>query len=143
MSLVTWHPEESLTNFFDTGQFFNTKALRWQAKEAYLPKVNITETENSFFLEAETPGLKVKNINIEVLNGLLTIKGHTEDKSEKGKENYLIREFSSQNFERSFALNDRVDTEKVSAKIDNGILKVNLPKHDQVKPLKIEVQNKP
>ncbi|MEK9628212.1 MAG: Hsp20/alpha crystallin family protein [Nitrospinota bacterium] len=141
MSLVTWHPEEALEKIFDTDRFFNAKPYRWRSDtETVLPKVNVTEDKHSFHLEAETPGMKDKDIHIEVHNGILTIKGHKEDESEKEKENYHIREFSSQSFERSFRLSDRVDTEKVSAKIDNGVLKVDLPKHEKVKPQKIEVK---
>lgn len=143
MSLVTWHPDETLNRFFDTDRFFNVNPSRWHREtEVLLPKVNVTETESSFHLEAEAPGMQDKDINIEVHNGVLTIKGHKENKSDKEKENYHIREFSSQSFERSFRLSDRVDTEKVSAHIENGILKVDLPKHEQVRPQKIEVQTK-
>lgn len=142
MSLVTWHPEENIDRFFDTDRFFNVKPNRWrEERETFLPKVNVKEDENAFHLEAETPGMKDKDINIEVHNGVLTIKGHKEDESDTEKANYHIREFSSQSFERSFKLSDRVDIGKVSAKIENGVLRVNLPKHEQVKPQKIEVQS--
>ena len=144
MSLVTFYPKQTLDPFFnfDSDRFFNIKRNRGQIdEEVNLPKVNVTEDENFFHLEAETPGMKDKDINIEVHNGVLTIKGHKENKSDTEKENYHIREFSSQSFERSFKLSDRVDTEKVSAKIDNGVLKVDLPKHVQIKPKKIEVQS--
>ena len=142
MTLVTWQPEDTLNRFFDTDQFSNAQPLYWQTEtEAVLPKVNVTETDNSFYLEAETPGMQDKDIGIEVHNGVLTIKGYKVNNSDKEKENYHIREFSNQSFERSFRLSDRVDTEQVSAKIKNGVLKVDLPKHDQVKPLKIEIQS--
>ena len=142
MTLVTWQPKETLNRFSDTDRFFNLQPLQWQTgTETVLPKVNVTETGNSFYLEAETPGMQDKDIGIEVHNGVLTIKGHTVNNSDKEKENYHIREFSSQSFERSFRLSDRVDTEQVSAKIKNGVLKVDLPKHEQVKPLKIEIKS--
>ena len=142
MSLVTWHPKEALDNLFDTDRFFNAKPDRlWAELEAITPKVNVTENENFFHLEAATPGMQDKDINIEVHNDVLTIKGHKKDESDTKKENYHIREFSSQNFERSFKLSDRIDTDKVTAKIDNGVLRVDLPKHEQTKPQKIEVQS--
>jgi len=144
MSLVTWQPKEALDNLFDTDRFFNAKPDRlWAELEAITPKVNVTENENFFHLEAATPGMQDKDINIEVHNDVLTIKGHKEDESDTKKENYHIREFSSQNFERSFKLSDRIDTDKVTAKIDNGVLRVDLPKHEQTKPQKIEVQSNP
>ena len=142
MNLTTWRPEETLNSFFDTDRFFNVKPSLVQTEtEALLPKINVTETENSFNLEAETTGMEDKDINIEIHNGVLTIKGNTANNSDKEKENYHIREFTSQSFERNFRLSDRVDTEQVSAKIENGVLKVDLPKHEQVKPLKIEIQS--
>ena len=142
MTLVTWQQEDTLSRFFDTNRFFNAQPIQWQTEtEAVLPKVNVTETDNFFYLEAETPGMQDKDIGIEVHNGELTIKGHTANNSDKEKENYHIREFTSQSFERSFRLSDRVDTEQVSAKIKNGVLKVDLPKNEQMKPLKIEIQS--
>ena len=142
MTLVTWQPEDTSNRFFSTDRFFNAQPLQWQTEtEGVFPKVNVTETDNSFYLEAETPGMQDNDINIKVHNGVLTIKGHKLNKSDKEKENYHIREFSSESFERSFRLSDRVNTEKVSAKIENGILNVDLPKHEQMKPLKIEVQS--
>jgi len=142
MSLVTWHPEEALGNFFNTDRIFNVKPNRWYREtETVVPRVNITENENFFHLEAETPGMQDKDINIEVHNGVLTIKGYKENESDKKEDNYHIREFNKQSFERSFKLSDRIDTGKVAAKIDNGVLRVDLPKHEQIKPRKIEVQN--
>ena len=142
MNLATWQPKEALDNLFDTDRFFNAKPDRlWAELEAITPKVNVTENENFFHLEAATPGMQDKDINIEVHNDVLTIKGHKKDASDTKKENYHIREFSSQNFERSFKLSDRINTDKVTAKIDNGVLRVDLPKHEQTKPQKIEVQS--
>ena len=144
MSLVTFHPEQALDPFFnfDSDRFFNTKQNLWRTDaETISPKVNVTEDENFFHLVAETPGMKDKDIGIEVHNGVLTIKGYKENQSETEKEHYHIREFNSQSFERSFKLSDRVDTDKVSAKIDNGVLKVDLPKHEQIKPKKVEIQS--
>ena len=140
MSLVTWHPVNSVDTFFNTNPFLVTNGNEWQTDgETRIPKVNVFENDNAFHLEAETPGMKDKDINIEVHNGILTIRGNKENISETEKENYHIREFSNQGFERNFKLSDQVNTEKVSAKIENGVLKVDLPIHEQVKPQKIEV----
>jgi len=140
MSLVTWHPVKSVDAYFNQDPFFLTNRSKWQAdEETRMPKVNVFENDNAFHLEAEIPGMKDKDIDIEVHNGILTIKGHKENTSETDNENCHIREFSSQGFERNFKLSDRVNTEKVSAKIENGILKVDMPIHEQVKPQKIEV----
>ena len=140
MSLVTWHSKNPMETFFDANPFFLTKENTWDTSgEDYLPKINVIENKNSFHLEAEIPGMKDKDISIEVHNGVLTIKGNKDDNGETEKENYHIREFSIHSFERNFKLSDRVNTEKVSAKIENGVLKVTLPIYEQVKPKKIDV----
>ena len=140
MSLVTWHPTSPMETFFNTDPFFLIKENTWRSGgDTYSPKVNVIENKDTFHLEAETPGMKDKDISIEVHNGVLTIKGQIKDNSETKKENYHIREFSVQNFERNFQLSDRINTEEMSAKIENGVLKVELPIHEQVKPQKIDV----
>tara|TARA_Y100001960_G_C14519987_1_gene750778 strand:- start:366 stop:800 length:435 start_codon:yes stop_codon:yes gene_type:complete len=140
MSLVTWHTANHLDKFFDTDPFFVTKNNQWLTDgKTILPKVNVTENDNSFHLEAETPGMMEKDITVEVHNGVLTIKGRKENHDETKSENYHIREFINQGFERNFKLSERVNTEKVSAKIENGVLEVDMPIHEQVKPHKIEV----
>jgi len=141
MTLATWHTDNNFDKFFDMEPLFVTKNEKWfNDEEALLPKVNLIENENSFNLEAETPGMREKDISVEVHNGILTIRGQKEKHGEKTKnELYRIREFSNQSFERNFKLSDRVNTEKVSAKIENGVLMVDLPIYEQVKPKKIEV----
>ena len=140
MTLATWHTDNNVDKFFDMEPLFVTRNEKWfNDEEALLPKVNLIENENSFYLEAETPGMMEKDISVEVHNGILTIRGHKEKHGETKNEHYRIREFSNQGFERNFKLSERVNTEKVSAKIENGILKVDLPIYEQVRPKKIEV----
>ena len=140
MTLTTWHTDNNFDKFFDMEPLFVTKNSDWfNNEETLLPRVNLIENENSFYLEAETPGMMEKDINVEVHNGVLTIKGHKEKHGGTKNKHYRIREFSNQGFERNFKLSDRVNTEQVSAKVENGVLKVDLPIHEQVKPQKIEV----
>jgi len=140
MSLVTWHALNPVDTFFDTDPFLVSDKKQWETiGKTCFPKVNVIENEHAFHLEAEIPGLKDKDISIEVHNGILTIKGSKQDKHESRKENYHIREFNTQSFERNFTLSNRVDTEQVSAKIEYGVLKVDMPIHEQVKPKKIDV----
>ena len=140
MTLATWHTDTNFGKFFNTDPFFVTRNGEWiKDEEAFMPKINLIEDENSFHLEAETPGMTENDISVEVHNGVLTIKGRKENHGETKNEHYRIREFSNQGFERNFKLSDRINTEKVSAKVVNGVLKVDLPIYEQVKPQKIEV----
>ena len=139
MNLVTFNPEQTLDHFFDTDRFFGFPRANLD-RPTVLPKVNVTEKDEAFYLEAETPGFTEKDVSVEFHNGILTLKGQQEKNSEVEKNDYSIQEFSRQSFERSFRLSDQIDPEMVSAKLDQGVLKITLPKKEQVKPKKIEVK---
>lgn len=94
------------------------------------PPANITETDKDFLLELSVPGMKKDDFSINIDNGLLTISSEKEEeKNDEGK-NYKRREFSYSSFSRSFTLPDNVDENNISAKYDNGMLQVTLPKKD-------------
>ncbi len=139
MNLVTFNPDHVLDRFFDTDRFFGFPRVTGD-HSAIMPRVNVIEKDEAFYLEAETPGMTEKDVSVEFHDGILTLKGHQENSSQSDKNDYRIREFSKQNFTRSFRLSEQVDTEKVEAKMDQGILKVTLPKKEQVKPKKIEIK---
>jgi len=139
MNLVTFNPEQALDSFFDTDRFFGFPREHGE-QPTVLPKVNVIEKDDAFHLEAETPGMTQKDVSIEFHNGVLTLKGHREQSSESDKNDYRIREFSKQSFARSFRLSDQIDPEKVVASMDQGVLKVTLPKKEQAKPKKIDIK---
>ena len=139
MNLVTFNPEQALDRFFDTDQFFGFPRTHGE-QPTVLPKVNVIEKEEAFHLEAEAPGMTQKDVSIEFHNGVLTLKGHREKDSQSDKNDYRIREFSKQSFARSFRLSDQIDSEKVAARMDQGVLKVTLPKKEQAKPKKIDIK---
>ncbi|MZG31363.1 MAG: Hsp20/alpha crystallin family protein [Nitrospinae bacterium] len=139
MNLVTFNPEHVLDRFFDTDRYFGFPKVTGD-HSSIMPRVNVIEKDEAFHLEAETPGMTEKDVSVEFHDGILTLKGHRENSSESDKNDYRIREFSKQSFSRSFRLSDQVDSEKVEAKMEQGILKVTLPKKEQVKPKKIEIK---
>ena len=142
MNLVTLNPEQTLDSFFDTDRFFGFPRANLDHPIA-LPKVNVVEKDEAFYLEAETPGMTDKDISVEFNAGVLILKGLLEQDSTSEKTVYNIREFTRQSFERSFRISDQVDSETVSARMDQGILKVTLPKKEQVKPKKIKINVEP
>jgi HSP20 family protein len=142
MNLVTFNPEQTLDSFFDTDRFFDFPKANMDHPIA-LPKVNVIEKDEAFYLEAETPGMTDKDISVEFNAGVLTLKGHREQDSTNEKTDYNIREFTRQNFERVFRISNQVDSETVSARMDQGILKVTLPKKEQSKPKKIKINVEP
>ena len=142
MNLVTFNPEQTLDSFFGTDKFFGFPRANLDHSIA-LPKVNVVEKDEAFYLEAETPGMTDKDISVEFNDGVLILKGNREQASTTEETDYNIQEFTRQSFERSFRISNKVNSETVSARIDQGILKVTLPKKEQAKPKKIKVTIEP
>ncbi|HEY3897943.1 MAG TPA: Hsp20/alpha crystallin family protein [Chthoniobacter sp.] len=107
--------------------------------EYLTPLANILETNDGYLLEAEMPGVNKDGLDITVENGELTIVGHRAPVENRGREVY--RESRSFDYRRTFELDPSIDTTKVTAKIDQGVLKLHLPKAEAVKPRKISVHD--
>ncbi len=101
---------------------------RGQAAFAAMPAVDVSETDKAYEITAELPGMDEKNVEVKLANGVLTIKGEKQDEKEEKKKDYYMRERSFGSFERTFAVPDGVDSEKIEAGFKNGVLSVTLPK---------------
>ncbi|MGA8820968.1 MAG: Hsp20/alpha crystallin family protein [Xanthobacteraceae bacterium] len=140
-----WRPFESLRrevdrlfDDFDGGfwrspfrnPLFDVAPLRrGEAAFAAMPAVDVSETDKAYEITAELPGMDEKNVEVKVANGVLTIKGEKQDEKEEKKKDYYMRERSFGSFERTFALPDGVDSDKIEANFKKGILSVTLPKN--------------
>jgi len=93
-----------------------------------IPAVNISEGEDHFTIEFAAPGLDKKDFKIDLHNNVLTVSSDVKNENKEEKENFMRREFRYSSFSRSFTLPDSVDTEKIKAKHDNGILNIVIPK---------------
>ncbi len=92
------------------------------------PAVNIVETEKSYALEVIAPGMKKEDFKIAIEKDLLTISYEKKESSEEKTDKYIRKEFSMNSFKRSFTLNEKLNAEGVTAKYENGVLHVNIPK---------------
>jgi HSP20 family protein len=95
------------------------------------PAVNVKENSNSYEMEVAAPGLKKEYCSVNIDNeGNLNVKieKKAEDKKEDKKEHYLRREFAYSNYEQSYSLPENVDRDHISAKVENGVLHIELPK---------------
>lgn len=101
------------------------------------PPVNITETADGYTLEAEMPGVTKSGLEVMLEGNELTLVGRRQDKIENAE--LLYRESSPRDFRRTFVLDPTIDTSKIEAKMDNGILSLFLPKAERVKPRKIPI----
>ncbi|MFN8860190.1 MAG: Hsp20/alpha crystallin family protein [Gemmatimonas sp.] len=110
----------------------------------WVPAVEVSETNEAMLLTAELPGIEEKAIKISIDNNVLTIAGEKEEERSDAPpaKNYYLTERFCGAFQRSFALPRTVDTERVEAEFEKGILKITLPKLPQAKGKVIEVQAK-
>jgi HSP20 family protein len=98
---------------------------------ATAPAVNVKESEEAYTMEVAAPGIKKEYCRVSINddgNLSIAIENKMEHKEEDKNNHYLRREFSYANYEQSYALPDDVEREHISAKVDNGILTVVLPK---------------
>lgn len=113
------------------------KAEQAQRERYVLPRTRIVETEHAFVLTAEMPGVGKEGVTVTIEDDRLVITGHRTTQAPAGKAVY--RESQQANYRRAFELEGLVDADKVHAKIEHGILRVELPKAESLKPRKIEV----
>ena len=110
---------------------------RGQAQQFITPPASLTEIADGYMLEIEMPGVKKDGLDISVENNELTIVGR---RSLPALEGMLIhRESRPENFRRVFELDPSIDGDKISAKIDQGLVRLTLPTAEHVKPRKITV----
>ncbi len=117
-----------LSNFFDDA-FFNTGLM--PRMNATAPAINVKETQKEYKMEVAAPGLRKEwvRVNIDTDGNLsIAIENKMEHKDEDKHEHYLRREFSYSNYQQSYTLPEDADREKISAKVENGVLEVEIPK---------------
>ncbi|MCH7702544.1 MAG: Hsp20/alpha crystallin family protein [Planctomycetes bacterium] len=108
-----------------------------------VPAVNLWEDDNHLYAEAEVPGLKLDDLEITLMGNELTIKGTREACAAQEGVSYHRRERSCRSFTRVVRLPSDIDAEKVSARLENGVLTVTIPKAETARPRKIEVKTLP
>ena len=131
MLLAERNDNNWMSNFFN--DFFDTDMM--PRMNATAPAVNVKESDKGYVMEIAAPGLKKEYCRVSLdKDGNLNLKiedkfeHKEEDKAEDKKEHYLRREFNYSNYEQTYVLPEDVDKEKISAKVENGILTIDLPK---------------
>ena len=117
-----------LNNWFDD-RFFDTDLM--PRINATAPAVNVRENEKSYIMDIAAPGLKKEFVRLDLDNDgnlNIAIENKLEHKQENKKEHYIRREFSYSNYQQAYTLPDDVDKDKISAKVENGVLEILLPK---------------
>jgi HSP20 family protein len=105
----------------------------------WVPAVDIKEEQDRFVIHADVPGVNIKDIEITMEKGMLTIKGERQSETKEDRQGYKRIERTHGTFYRRFSLPDTVDPDKIIAKGRNGVLEIVIPKHERTQPRKITV----
>ena len=109
---------------------------------AFIPTVNTREGDDAYYIEVELPGIKKEDINIDVNDEVLTVSGERKIEEESKDDEFYRIESRYGKFERSFTLPEDVDSDKIEATSNNGVLEIKIPKVQKVekKPKKIAIK---
>lgn len=145
MTLMKYDPFAGFGDFPTGVRLFQDAVSRLLSEPAgsrpWAPPVDILETENELVLKADIPAVDLKDIDIQVENGTLTLKGERKfERREGANEGYHRIERSYGSFVRCFSLPDTVDAERVAAEYSQGVLTVTMPKKELAKPRSIKVK---
>ena len=127
------HAARPFDNFFN--DFFNLPSA-WvnpSADATTLPAANVTETPSSYILEVVAPGRNKEDFQVNVEKVLLTVSYEKKEQAQTEGVKHIRREFTLKSIKRSFSLDEKVDAANIQAKYENGILKIELPKKEEVK----------
>ena len=134
-------PTLSPFRFFNTPFVFSrpnvaTGEYRWR------PTTDISETDDSFEVYVELPGVSKDDVQISVKENLLTIKGEKQQGNKDESKNYRQIERRYGTFERNFTLPPKVDADNINASFNDGVLTLSIPKPEEVKPKEIPITDK-
>ncbi|MGD8758036.1 MAG: Hsp20/alpha crystallin family protein [Deltaproteobacteria bacterium] len=120
-------------------QEMSTDVEQTRPGATFTPAVDIFETDTGITLLADMPGVKAKDLDIDLQKSVLTIKGDV-DSPEGPNETYVLREYSTGAYVRQFALSDAIDQSKIDAELKDGVLTLVMPKAEKAMPRKIAVK---
>lgn len=114
-------------------------AERTRARRAYVPRVDIYETDEAIIVLGDMPGVDEKSVDITLEKNVLTINGYVEPVQ---PDNYSLAyaEYEAGDFQRSFTLSNEIDQDKIEATVKNGVLRLYLPKAGPAKTRKITIK---
>jgi HSP20 family protein len=145
MALVRWEPFEGLSslrremdrlfeNFFEKGPRHPGDVGLWE------PAIEIADTKDSVVVKAQVPGISKDNLQVNVTDDTLTLKGEMKEEEKKEEKNYTRREFRYGAFSRTMTLPAMVQADKAKAELKDGVLQITIPKSDKAKATEIPIQ---
>ena len=143
MTLVRWTPKP-MNNYDNFDYMFkNMFHENWEKSlntmTNWKPEIDIEESNNIFLIKADIPGVSKKDIKLSITGDQLTISGERKERIEDSNDYYHYRERSIGKFKRSFNLPESVNRDKIHARFKNGILSIELEKHEELEPKEKEI----
>jgi HSP20 family protein len=143
MSIIKYTPYNDFETFpagFRAFQDTVNRLFSEQNGRPWVPAVDILETENELILTADVPDVDMKDIDVRVENGTLTVRGERKFAAQKKEGNWHRVERSYGTFERAFTLPDTVSVDAVKADYKHGVLTISIPKKEIAKPRQIKIE---
>ncbi|GAB4439609.1 MAG: Hsp20/alpha crystallin family protein [Chloroflexi bacterium OHK40] len=141
-TLTRWDPfqeavtlREAVSRLFDES-FVPSAPARGAG---FVPALDLSETPEAYLVEVAVPGMKAEDLNVNIENGVLTISGEVKQSEESKERNYHRVERRYGRFSRSITLPSTIRADAVTARLENGVLHLSIPKAEEVKPRKITV----
>jgi HSP20 family protein len=144
-NIIRWDPSRDISTMQDSmDKFFDDYFGRYSKNiEGYgAIDVNMVQTDDNVIVKASVPGVNPEDIDISITGDTLTIRGETKEDEETKEGNYHIKEMRYGSFARSILLPNQVVVDKAVAEFKDGILKLTLPKAEEVKPKTIKIKTK-
>jgi HSP20 family protein len=129
---------EAMSQLFEESFVAPSTSRRGQG--GFSPAIDLSETADGYLVEVALPGLKPEDVQVTVENNVMTIKGELRQESEDKKRNYHRVERRYGAFQRTIALPTTVKADGIQAEMNNGILRLDIPKAEEVKPRRIDVK---
>jgi HSP20 family protein len=145
MALIRWQsPREidSIQNDLNRlfGTFFDSHTAQERPVRRWVPAVDLVEDGDHYVLSADVPGVDEKDVTVEVKDNVLSISGERVSQHEEKTEGYVRVERASGSFRRTLRLPEGIDPEAIEASIEQGVLKVSIPKPAEAGPHKVAVK---
>jgi HSP20 family protein len=124
----------------EVNRLFNTLFDDGRLQQRWVPAMDLVESDDHFVLKADLPGLGEEDVAIEIRDNTLTISGERRSEYERKERGWYRVERSTGSFSRSLALPEGVDADAVTAEFDKGVLEIRIPKPEQRKPRRVQIQ---
>lgn len=117
----------TLSDFFENDSWISPDRF-FRNLQKSLPATNVCETDKDYKVELAIPGFKKEEVKINLENNILTVSAEKKEEKSESAKKFTRKEFSYNSFSRSFQLPEAVDSEKIDARYENGLLKLDIPK---------------